>query len=129
MNLGGGGLKPKIPGQANEALDPKLSFTKELSFQDRKGAEVRVRVEAKPRRVGDSMTLELALSVEGGSGAPASALLSLPLPGEDYATKEGEASAGIVKLGASAECYTTYWELEWRLERTDIHQGMFSEGE
>lgn len=129
MELGGGGLRPRIPAQAGEDLDPKLSFAKELSFQDRKGADIRVRVEAKPRRSGASVVLDLSLSVAEGAGAPASSLLSLDLPREDYATKSGEVSVGIVKLSASAECYSTYWDLDWRLERTDLRQGMFSEEE
>jgi TolB-like protein len=124
--LGGDGSKPKIPAKAGDALDPKLSFVKELSFQDRTGAEVRVRVEAKPRQAGDSITLDLALSVAAGMAAPATALLSLPLPREDYSTNSGEATAGIVKLSASAECYySSYWDFDWRLDRTDIEQNMF----
>jgi hypothetical protein len=127
MELGGDKLKPKISAGAGEIPDPKLSFVRELSFQDRSGAEVRVRVEARPKRVGDAVSLDLALSVAAGGGAPASALLSLPLPSEDYASKDGEATAGIVKLRASAECYTTYWDIDWTLERTDIEQNMFRE--
>ena len=127
MQLGGGELKAGIPARAGDALDPKLSFSKELTFRDRKGEEVRVRLEAKPRRSGDSTTLDLALSVAEGPDAPANALLSLPLPGEDSATQEGEAAAGIVGLEASAEFCSTYWDLEWRLDRNDIHQGMFDE--
>ena len=127
MKVGKDEFKANIPASASEAFDPKFGFTKELTFQDRSGAEVRVRVEAKPRRSGQTVLLDLALSVAIGSGAPASAVASLPLPGEDDGWKEVKADAGIVELSASAEPYPTYWSIEWDVERTDIAQNMFRE--
>jgi hypothetical protein len=129
IELGSGEFKPATPKSDSDALDPKLSLSKELSFQDRKGIDVKVALETKPRRDGAAVYLDMTMTASGGSdpAEAGSTKLSLKLPGPDDAEQEAKAEAGIVKLSVSAESYSDSWSIEWRLERTDIQQNMFRE--
>jgi hypothetical protein len=130
-----GAAKPA--GAASPA--PELAFAKDFTFQDRQGADIAVRLEAKPRLApaspGDAaspadakaLVLDLSLRVGAKAQAPASAALSLSLAPAEGGEKEGEARAGIVRLRATLERYANYWSLDWRVERTDIEQNMFRE--
>ena len=132
-----------------------LSVVKELSFQDRKGQEIRVRLEAQPRPLangGVAVDISLSAAPAAASGAagggavarpaggattadgavagPAAAEARLSLSrtgGEDEGADEQKADAGIVGLSASLDKSGSSWELELWLERTDIHQNMFRE--
>jgi hypothetical protein len=100
----------------------KLGFTKELSFKDRSGADIAVRLVAKPRLDEKGLTMDFTLSA-GAASAPAS--LSLFLPASEDAEKDGQAATGIVNVYASLERRNQFWSIDWRIERTDIEQNMF----
>jgi hypothetical protein len=109
---------------------PKLAFVKELSFQDRGGVDIAVRLEAKPRAEDGAkpqLVLDLVLSAGPRGQAPTQASASLSLPSVEEGEREGEAKAGIVRLKATLERRADYWDLDWRIERTDIEQNMFRE--
>ena len=103
----------------------KSPFEKNLSFQDRKGREIDVKLRVTPKREGARTYLELNLSAGPKGEAPEKKALSLELPAEGEAEKDDATETGIVALKASAERSADYWSIEWRLERTDISQNMF----
>ncbi len=105
----------------------KLEFAKELSFQDRSGAQVAVSLSAKTRLQGESLFVDLSLSAGAAGKPPSSSTLSLSLPRSEEGEKDGEAEAGIVKLSATLKRSDDAWTLDWHLERTDIRQNMWSE--
>jgi len=129
--LGDGSLKASIPKDAKAELDPRLSFAKDFSFQDRDGKDIAVKVEAKPRRAGAAVYLDLSLTVAPkgmvGTTAAEAATLSLKLPAESEGSQEGEAAAGIAAISADADRYSDYWSIDWRVDRTDIRQNMWYE--
>jgi hypothetical protein len=118
--------KAAKPGSAPAPL-PGLAFEKELSFKDRTGQEVAVKLRAKPRLEGASLVLDFALSAGPAGQAPAASAFSIALPAGEEGEKEGEAAVGIVKLSATLERYADSWSLDWRVERTDIHQNMWND--
>ena len=127
IELGTGSVKAADADSRPDAPAPKLDFAKDLGFQDRKGADVAVRFAAKPRLEGDSLTLEISLSAgPKGQGADV-ASFSLVVPTGEQGEKAGELTAGIVSLHATLKRYSDSWSLDWRLERTDIRQNMWSE--
>ena len=115
--------------QINDAeaslVQAKLGFTKELSFKDRLGADIAVRLSAKPRLDAKGLVMDFTLSASPAGSVPES--FSLELPTSEDASKEGTAVSGIVSLSATLERNNGRWLLDWQLERTDIHQNMFSE--
>jgi len=114
----------------NAALaSPKLAFTKDFSFQDRSGADIAVRLESKPRLEGGAIVLDLVLSAGPKGKPPAASSMSLAVPsGQDGdGEKEARTEAGIIGLSATLERHLNYLSLDWRLDRTDIHQDMFRE--
>jgi hypothetical protein len=127
IELGSGSIR--APDSESKPGEPasKLAFTKELGFQDRKGEDIEVKMSARPRLAGTGLSLDFALS-EGPEGQePAVASFSIALPVGEEGEKEGEARAGIVKLGASLERGGDYWSLDWSIKRTDIRQNMWNE--
>lgn len=127
IELGSGSIRaPDSESKPGEPA-PKLGFTKELGFQDRKGGEIEVRVSARPRLTGTSLSVDFTLSAGPEGQEPAASSLSIALPAGEEGRKEGEAEAGIVKLGASLERSQDSWSLDWSIERTDIRQNMWSE--
>jgi hypothetical protein len=127
IELGTGSVRATAPADQKAAPDPRLSFAKDLSFQDRQGAQVMVRVEARPASEGGESFLVLGLAAGPKGGDQAAATLRLALPADGERETEGDATAGIVKLEASAERSGDAWSIDWRLERTDIRQNMWSE--
>jgi TolB-like protein len=75
IELGDGELRPAAQKAASDALDPKLGLSKELLFQDRKGVDVKVALDAKPRRERrgrdriDETLAEAARPERGGAGS------------------------------------------------------------
>ncbi len=112
--------KPGVP-------PAKLSFAKAVAFQDRQGADTAVKVSAKPRLEGGSLVLDFTVSAGLEGQEPSTSAFSISLPVGEEGEKEGEATAGIVKLGATLERSANYWSLDWRLERTDLHEGMWKD--
>jgi hypothetical protein len=127
IELGEGSAKAPDAESKPDSPAPKLAFAKEYSFQDRTGADIAVKVQAKPHLEGQSLVLDFAVSAGPKGQAPAASAFSIALPAGDEGEKEGEAEAGIVKLTATLERYADYWSLDWRLERTDIEQNTFRE--
>jgi hypothetical protein len=124
----GGGKAKSLDSEASAASPaPKLAFVKELSFTDRKGVEIAVRVEAKPRLEGGALVLDLLLGAGPKGQAPASASASIVLASAESGSKEADVAAGIVNLNADLERRDGYWQLDWRVDRTDIEQNMFRE--
>jgi hypothetical protein len=106
---------------------PKLAFSKEFAFQDRKGVDIAVKMDAKPRMAGANLSLDFTLSVGPKGQAPVVSSFTVALPGADTGEKEGETEAGIVKLSADLTRGDGYWSLDWYVERTDIRQSMWTE--
>jgi hypothetical protein len=125
--VGEGNLKPSVPKDAAAALDPRMTFAKDFAFRDRSGAETAVRLEAKPRRADGAVYLDLTLTTTPKGGAAATAKASLRLPAESEGNQSVEAAAGLVELSADADRYAEYWSMDWRLDRTDLRQNMWSE--
>ncbi len=125
IELGTASIKAPDAESKPGAPAPKLAFAKELSFQDRTGRDVTVKFDAKPRLGEGFLVLDFTLSAGSADAAPAS--MSIAIPSGAEGEKEAEVEAGIVKLSATLERHSDYWSLDWRLERTDIHQNMFSE--
>ena len=127
IELGTGSVKAADSESRPDAPAPKLNFAKELTFQDRKGADTAVRFVARPRLEGDILTLEFTLGAGPKGQGSDVASFSLVLPAGEQGEKRGEATAGIVRLQATLDRYSDHWSLDWRLERTDIHQNMWSD--
>lgn len=125
--LGEGSLKPSIPKDEAAELDPRMSFAKDFAFQDRAGKDVAIRLESRPRRAGGAVYLDLALTLTPKGQAASSARASLRLPAESEGNQAVEADLGIALLSADADRYSGYWSIDWRLDRTDIRQGMWTE--
>jgi hypothetical protein len=127
IELGSGSIRaPDVESKPGSPA-PRLAFSKDFAFQDRTGAEIAVRMTAKPRLEGSSLVLDLTLSSGPMGQAPATSGFSLAIPASELAGKDGESKAGIVILSADLERNSDYWSLDWRLERTDIRQNMWSE--
>lgn len=113
----------------------KLAVLKELTFQDRQGSPVSVRLEARPlsdtaaspEAATGAVAMEFVLTVKAGPGPAESATLRLERDLAAGSESEGEANAGIVRLSVSLERGYREWELELSLERTDIRQNMWRE--
>jgi hypothetical protein len=128
IRLANGSVKALDSESKPGAPAPELAFTKEFSFQDRKGSDIAVKISAKPRMEGSLLVLDFALKSYPKGQEPASAAaFSISLPSGEEGEKEGTVDAGIVKLGATLTRRSDYWSIDWQLERTDIHQNMFSE--
>jgi hypothetical protein len=125
--LGGEGLKASIPKDDRAELDPRMTFAKDFAFQDRAGKDVAVRLESRPRRADGAVYLDLELTLTRKGQAAATAKAALRLPAESEGNRAVEAAAGIALLSADADRYSDYWSIDWRLDRTDIHQGMWME--
>ena len=82
---------------------------------------------AKPRLEGSSLVLDFTVSAGLEGQEPSTSAFSISLPVGEEGAKGGEATAGIVKLGATLERSANYWSLDWRLERTDLHEGMWKD--
>jgi hypothetical protein len=92
----------------------------ELSFTDRGGATVPVRLELKPTLKDGVLKLAPALSVGGLTASYALA----GVPGEDIGL---DVSLGLVRFRASIDQRYDTPDLEFRLERVDIWQGMYND--
>ena len=127
IELGTGSVRAPDADSRPGAPASKLDFVKELAFQDRKGEDMAVRFTSRPRLEGDSLVLDFTLSAgPKGQGSDVSSF-SLVLPAGEQGEKRGEATAGIVKLQATLKRYSDSWSLDWRLERNDIRQNMWTE--
>ena len=127
IELGTGSVKAADADSLPGSPAPKLDFAKELAIQDRKGADVAVRFAAKPRLEGDTLTLDFTLGAGPKGQGDDVASFSLVVPTGEQGEKAGEATAGIVRLLATLRRHPDSWSLDWRLERTDIRQNMWSE--
>jgi hypothetical protein len=125
--LGDGRLQASIPKDDRAELDPRMTFVKDFAFQDRSGTDVAVRLESRPRRADGAVYLDLALTLTPKGRAAATAKASLRLPADSEGNQAAEAAAGIVELSADADRYSDYWSIDWRVDRTDIHQNMWME--
>ena len=104
-----------------------LAVSKELSFQDRKGRTVSVRLESLPRPLpGGGVAVDLTLSASAPTDSRATASLSRS-GAEDQGSVEQKVSAGLVDLSATLDRRGDSWELELWIQRNDIHQNMFRE--
>jgi hypothetical protein len=129
INIGGDSASLRDAAAAPKAAlaSPKLAFLKELSFQDRSGADIAVRLESKPRLEGGEVAIDITLSAGPKGKTPVTSAISLSLPAGDDGEKTLQTEAGIVNLRASLVRRLNYISLDWRLDRTDIRQNMFSE--
>jgi hypothetical protein len=127
IELGSGRLRSPDEDSKPGAPAPKFAFAKDYAFQDRKGAYVAVRISAKPRIEDGKLVLDFNLGAGPKDGAPQASTMSLALPAAERGETEGEIEAGIARLVATLERYDNYWAVDWRLERTDIRQNMWSE--
>ena len=127
IELGGGSARAEDAESKPGEPTPKLAFVKDFSFQDRTGADIAVEVSAKPRLIGDKLSLDISLSTGSKAQAPVVSNVSIVLSSGEEDEKEVSADAGIVKLSATLKRSSSAWSLDWRVERTDIHQNMWSD--